>query len=241
MSLKSVLSNKYVKLAIESAYNDNSTKLLIFSNLITIVFALHFSWNLPMLLFIYWCQSIIIGFFTFFKLLFLKTDSLLVTIVHGFFIVVFFTFSILWHIMYLSFIIVLFVASIQESGIGNIAIDPLDFLFIILSVMLFFINHLYSFLVHIKAFAKAKHSVLDVLFASGIRLIPILMAILFAVFAGGFFSGFLSVLGVENSKVAGFSFFVLLGFLIFKSFADILMHNREHKDEVAESSLSDII
>ena len=52
--------------------SDHSTLFLIFSNIVLIIFALFENWNILTIMFIYWCQSIIIGFFTFLKMLTLK-------------------------------------------------------------------------------------------------------------------------------------------------------------------------
>ena len=44
---------------------DKSTKLLIISNIVTIIFALSERWDLKTVLWIYWFQSIIIGYFNY--------------------------------------------------------------------------------------------------------------------------------------------------------------------------------
>ena len=55
--------------------SDHSTLFLIISNIVMIIFALVENWDLLTIMFIYWCQSLIIGFFTFLKMLTLKDFS----------------------------------------------------------------------------------------------------------------------------------------------------------------------
>src|SRR3989338_10042769 len=49
-----------------------SAIVLLSSNLLTMVLAIAFGWNIYILLWGYWTQSVIIGFFTFLKILFAK-------------------------------------------------------------------------------------------------------------------------------------------------------------------------
>jgi len=56
-------------------YSDSSLWALIVSNLAIIVWALIEGWSLSPLMWIYWCQSAIIGFFWFFKIWGLKEFS----------------------------------------------------------------------------------------------------------------------------------------------------------------------
>lgn len=48
---------------------DKSTKLLVVSNIVTIVFAIIEGWDLHTLLLIYWFQSVIIGYFNYKRIL----------------------------------------------------------------------------------------------------------------------------------------------------------------------------
>ena len=56
-------------------YLDSSLWALIISNLVIIAWALLEGWSLDPLMWIYWCQSAIIGLFWFFKILGLKEFS----------------------------------------------------------------------------------------------------------------------------------------------------------------------
>lgn len=48
---------------------DKSTKLLVVSNVITIIFAVIENWDLNSVLWIYWFQSVIIGYFNYVRML----------------------------------------------------------------------------------------------------------------------------------------------------------------------------
>ena len=54
---------------------DLSLLFLLFSNILTIFFAITENWNLSTIMWIYWFQSIIIGFFNFIRILQLKEFS----------------------------------------------------------------------------------------------------------------------------------------------------------------------
>ena len=51
---------------------DPSTLLLVFSNLAAVFLAVWQGWNVLMVLWVYWFQSVIIGFFNFLRILSLK-------------------------------------------------------------------------------------------------------------------------------------------------------------------------
>lgn len=55
--------------------SDLSLWALIFSNLITIAWALIEGWSLAIIIWVYWCQSVVIGILWFFKILTLKEFS----------------------------------------------------------------------------------------------------------------------------------------------------------------------
>jgi len=59
----------------KSLKSDLSGWTLILSNLLAVYFAVREDWSLPTTMLIYWCQSSIIGFFNFVKILSLKQFS----------------------------------------------------------------------------------------------------------------------------------------------------------------------
>jgi hypothetical protein len=66
---------KYWKNILEHVYRDPSSWVLILTNLIAIGTAIIQQWSIDNLLWIYWSQSIIIGFFSVIKILSLKKFS----------------------------------------------------------------------------------------------------------------------------------------------------------------------
>src|SRR3989338_6196767 len=230
MRLKSSFNSNFTKLIIKlliiksAALVSNSTKLLIFSNLVNIVAALYFNWSVFSLMIIFWCQSLIIGFFTILKMLFLKHVHWTAR-VSG--ILNFAALYGIFHIIFLVLIIIFFSSSELISYLIGSAVtitNPLDFVFILFGPILFFINHLYSFLVHRQAFAKTKPSVETVMTAAWIRVVPMYtfftfvfpFAFIFLIIS--FFSGF----NIFSNWI--FSFFALLGFSFFKLVVDVLAH-----------------
>jgi len=202
--------------------SDHSTLLLILSNLIMIFFAIFENWNLLTIMFIYWCQSVIIGVFTFFKILSLKnfsTDeinsSLNITmsttrskVVSAFFFL--FHYSG-FHFGYFFFLIAnpFYNSSSQASFTG---------ITVLIVVVIFFINHLFSFLYNRKKDAKKKRNIRKIMMFPYIRIIPMHLTIIF----GSYFI------------MTGAPQISLIFFLILKIIADVAMHVIEHKEASAE-------
>jgi len=204
---------------ISSLQNDSSAKVLVLSNLITIVLAVVFNWSLMIILWGYWCQSIIIGFFNFLRILSLKdfsTEGLKINGVKGqpsattgikFFIAIFFAIHYgIFHLVYALFLgLFTFVSQ---------SISPVDFGYIFLMAGIFFLNHLFSFL-HFKDKPK-KHNIGTVMFFPYARIFPMHLIIMF---------------GLPFYALGG-SLPVLVLFLLLKTGADLVMHFIEHKEQL---------
>jgi len=192
---------------------DISLWFLFFVNLFTIFLAISQSWKLTTLMWIYWFQSIIIGFFNFVRILQLKeftTDGYKVngiqpptTTITKIFTAFFFLFHFGgFHFVYLLFLIAL--------SMGKIFGDTLrldEFLWILITSVMFCINHLFSYFYN-KSIDNQKPNIGALMFYPYARVLPIHLTIV------GF--GFI----FQNS---------LLFFLILKTFADCIMHIIEHK------------
>jgi len=200
--------------------SDRSARFLILSNIVLIIFALVENWNLITIMYIYWCQSIIIGFFTFLKMLTLKNystegvnyNTMPVTIAAKVFMSFFFLFHYgMFHFGYYMFLIsgAFFSSSLDLTSLG-IA------LYIVVGV--FFVNHLYSFLHNRERDANKKQNIGKIMFFPYIRIIPMHLTIVF----GGIF-----MMGGGNPKD------VILLFLLLKTFADVAMHSVEHRESIA--------
>ena len=200
--------------------SDQSTRFLILSNIILIIFALFENWNLITLMFIYWCQSIIIGFFTFLKMLTLKDfstegvnyDQMPPSSGAKVFMSIFFLFHYgMFHFAYYTFLIngAFFRSNLELEAVG---------LSLIIVIGVFFANHLFSFLYNRKRDANKKQNIGKIMMFPYIRIIPMHLTIIF----GGMFI-------ISGGSAQG----VILLFLVLKTIADVAMHSIEHRDTVA--------
>jgi cellulose synthase/poly-beta-1,6-N-acetylglucosamine synthase-like glycosyltransferase len=160
---------------------------------------------------IYWFQSITIGFFNFIRILQLKEFS-----TEGFkindkpaqptqstkiFTAFFFLFHYgLFHFGYMTFIL----TGIFTKAYGNLPTFA-DLIYIFLISLLFFINHLFSY-VYNKPKDTKKQNIGALMFYPYARIIPMHLTIIF------------------GSAVAD----ALSFFLVLKTFADAIMHIVEH-------------
>jgi len=205
---------------------------LLFTNLVIIVLAILGNWDLAMVMFIYWAQSIIIGFFTVVTLLLAEvppsapdkdpTDpepggSRVIHIrnpwvgkgiLAGFFILHYGFF----HWVYFSFIV--------ESGIfGTVNLADPE---IWLSCGLFFVNHLYSYITYSRRQTKGTLDIVETLVSPYRRIVPMHMTIIF----GGILLLVLQLAGIQSTLP------VLVIFLVIKTGADIAAHIDKHQPNV---------
>jgi hypothetical protein len=194
-----------------------SVLTLIFSNLFTIILAVCEHWSLGELMYIYWWQNIIIGLFNVPRILMLDNSAIITIfpelsspnipplatsrtkIALAIFFVVHYG---IFHSGYLCFIHFLFKGS-----------DPR---LIFLPTAVFFLHHLFSFLKNYKEDEK-KLDVRRVMFLPYQRIIPMHLTIM----AGTF------IMMVLKNRLA--EQFVLILFLILKTYTDVKMHRIEHR------------
>ena len=202
--------------------SDNSTLFLISSNILMIFLAIFENWDLITIMFIFWCQSVIIGIFTFFKILDLKNFS-----TDGFYInnrpakptrstkigtAFFFLFHYgFFHFGYLMFII-------ANPFFNKNSTTVFTGFTIILAVSIFFVNHLYSFIYNRQKSSNKKQNIGKIMFFPYIRIIPMHLTIIF----GSFF------------LMKGIPQFSLILFLLLKTVADVSMNIIEHRDKISE-------
>jgi len=195
---------------------DSSAYFLIVVNIIIIIIAIIKQFDFLTLLFIYWCQSVIIGLFNFIRIFNLKnftTENIEVnnqkikpTKASRNFIAFFFLFHYgFFHVIYLMFLM-------NNLHSGFLFILPIS-----LSVGLFFLNHLFSFIKNFKQDTEKKQDLGKVMIFPYARIIPMHFSIIL-----GF--GFLSLFGNGDDSI------MIIFFLILKTVADVVMHNREHRD-----------
>jgi hypothetical protein len=197
--------------------NDTSALFILLSNLFTLILALVQAWHVATVLFIYVIQSIIIGFFTYIKILLYKPGpeghisskgkviimpSFVGKIVN-FFLATFFAMHYGgFQIAYLFFLTALgFMTKMPASDIPVILLAGLGF----------FIAHLVSFIQH----RKEHYSLMRTMFFPYLRIIPMHATIIVG-------AGFL-LLSPNASP------FVLTFFMALKTIADLILHKKEHQ------------
>ena len=186
--------------------------VLLLSNIIVIYIALTEGWNLTTLLWVYWFQSIVIGFFHFIRILQLQEFSTEGFKINGqpaqptrgtkIFTAYFFLFHYgIFHIVYLVFLLTgTFTETYGES------LNITESKAILYAALVFFINHLFSFFYNRPRDTK-KQNIGALMFYPYARILPMHLTIILS-------SLFTSA---------------LLFFLVLKTFSDILMHVIEHK------------
>jgi len=190
---------------------DSSLWLLLFSNFITIFFATKEGWNLSTIMWVYWFQSITIGFFNFVRILQLKefsTEGLRINgqsveptqstkIRTAFFFLVHYG---LFHFGYMAFLLS-----------GNFAISYgqnfgiLELKSIFLTAIIFFVNHLFSYFYN-KPKDSRNQNIGNLMFYPYLRIIPMHLTIIL----GSYYVNALPI------------------FLVLKTFSDAAMHIVEH-------------
>lgn len=196
--------------SIRIAAEDYSAWALLATNVVVIVMALAQDWNVANLMVVYWCQSAIIGIFTVAKILSLKSVSdsedlrktgaqvknpVVVKIFNAVF------FAIHYGGFHLGYLV--FIAFFLGSGIATIPPKQL-----LLTIMLLFANHLFSFIYNFKGGRERRQNISRVFFFPYARILPMHLAIMLGLALGGSAP--------------------LLIFLVMKTLADIAMHNMEH-------------
>ena len=205
---------------------DPSVLALIFSNLLTLTLALIFSWDIFIILIIYVVQSLIIGFFTFVRILTLSNYSTAGFLINGkkpassfgvkIFTAIFFAFHYgMFHTVYLFFIMFFMVAfsfGANPINLPNIS-ELVVFGFpVLVSFVLFFISHGISFLFFRDK--QKQENIGTIMFSPYYRIIPMHLTIIF---------GF--VLLVIHPIL------MLVLFLLIKTIVDVVMHILEHKEQ----------
>jgi len=187
---------------------DSSTFSLLISNVIIIVLALVQKWDVATVLWVYWMQSIIIGFFQFLRILSLKNFS-----TENFTInnkpvgatpgtKLFTAFFFLLHFGFFHFIYAIFIFNFFKST------NPFDFTYLFLGGLVFFINHFFSYW-HNKIVDRQKmQNIGQLTFSPYARIIPMHLIIIFG-----------AILGQAS----------LVIFLLLKTLIDLVMHIYKHQ------------
>lgn len=190
---------------------DPSLWFLLLSNLATIFFATKENWNLSTIMWVYWFQSITIGFFNFIRILQLKEFSTEGFKINGQpaqptqSIKIFTAFFFLFHYGFFHFVYMIFLLTgTFTKAYGNTP-NFIELKYIFLTALLFFVNHLFSYNYNRPKDTK-KQNIGSLMFYPYARIIPMHLTIIF----GSVFVGALPL------------------FLVLKTFADGIMHVVEH-------------
>jgi hypothetical protein len=211
------------------ATTDSSLAALVLANIITIVLAIIGNWDLSTVLFIYWAQSVVIGFFAVVTILSADSASLAAEmnglaagnpgkkmvwstrgvtlykfVMAGFFCVHYG----LFHFAYFMFIV--------EGGLFgpvNLAAGG-----VWAACGVFFANHLYSFLYNRGREPQGVQSLNAAFFRPYNRIIPMHLTIIFGAFVVLAFG----LIGITTLLP------VLVLFLALKTYMDVRMHIRKH-------------
>jgi hypothetical protein len=189
---------------------DLSLFSLVITNIIVIILAIIQKWDFPILFSVYIAQTQIIAFFYFFKIIFKKntitygltinkktinptiTNKLILALLYygGF---------------YLVMRIVYFFAQFLSFTVPGLNLSKMATAFV--GIVIFFINHLISFIVNFKIDSEKEETLKELMIAPYLRTIPIIIISFF-----GILLNFLSII-----------------FLILKAIVDIYSHNYIHQ------------
>lgn len=205
-------------------FADSSAISLLISNIIVIILAIVQKWDIATVLWVYWMQSIIIGFFQFLRILSLKkfsTENFKInnqpthpTTSTKLFTAFFFAF----HYGFFHFIYAIFLFNFFKSS------QPFDFANLFLGGFIFFINHFFSYYQNEQSSSSNRtideqktQNIGTLMFTPYARIIPMHLIIIFG-----------AILGQSALSV----------FLLFKTMADLVMHTLKHKTNLPNESLS---
>lgn len=196
-------------MSVKTSFFDSSLLTLFVANIITVIATLHGEWQLSTILFIYWVQSVTIGFFNAKRMSALDNFSTKFIQMNGkpvpntdlgkkalisFFILHYGIF----HFVYFLFLVIF---SIMRG---------IDFLGVLVASTIFIFNHFYSYKLHLEEDKQKARHIVGVMFHPYVRIIPMHLTIILAFM----FSG-----------TTG-----LLIFMTLKTVADLISHFIEHLD-----------
>jgi len=131
---------------------DISTTVLILANVVTIIVAVAFKWNVIDVMWVYWAQSIIIGLIACFRMLLLKQ-----IFTAGFFLIHYGGF-------HLGYFLFLYFPEQPQTGIPTVGIA--------LCILIFLVNHAFSYWHNRKRDMNRKPNIGTLMFAPYVRIIP---------------------------------------------------------------------
>ncbi|MCZ7609478.1 MAG: DUF6498-containing protein [Ignavibacterium sp.] len=200
-------------------FKKTSTITLIFSNVLVILFTIIDEISALEVLWIYWSQSVIIGIFTFTKIITIKnfsTDRIKIenqkpiaaraaAVVSAFFFLFHYG---LFHLVYAVFLV-------SFSTLSNFSVNSNSYIFIIVSAGVFFINYLIEYIKSNKEQQVEEPNLGKLFSAPYARIIPMHLTIIF----GGFI-GSIGQIFSANANIA-----VVALFSTIKTVVDLITHS----------------
>ncbi len=187
-------------------FQDVSVTSLLFSNILVIILAIVQKWDISAVLWVYWIQSVIIGFFQFMRILSLKkfsTDNFTInnkSVSPTFQTKTFTAFFFMFHYGLFHFIYAIFIFNFFAN-------QAVDFAYLFLGGFIFFLNHAFSFHQNKIADERKTQNIGQLMFTPYARIIPMHLIIIFG-----------AMLGQQ----------AMIIFLLLKTAADLLMHAIKH-------------
>lgn len=188
--------------------SDTSFLSLLFSNILVIILAIIQRWEVSTVLWVYWIQSIIIGFFQFLRILSLKNFSTQKFEINNKPVLpttqtkIFTAFFFLFHYGFFHFIYAIFLFNLFTSN------QPFDFTYLSIGGLIFFLNHFFSYRQNKIIDEQKIQNLGTLMFTPYTRIIPMHLIIIFG-----------AILGQS----------VLIVFLLLKTLADLIMHTNKHR------------
>ena len=197
-------------------FRDRSLWSLLLANGVTILLAMVQNWDVLALMWVYWFQSVMIGFSSFRRIRSLGEFSTTGLKINGRpvapteetknRIAFFFLFHYgLFHLAYFAFLLTFSAGGMYNGADGN-GLSSADLVYIIPTALLFLANHVYSYFYN-KPRDTGRQNIGTLMFYPYARIVPMH----FTIILGGFLSG------------------GLLLFLLLKTLADAIMHVVEHR------------
>jgi len=200
----------------ENLFYDRSLWFLLGSNAVTVVLAVTQNWNLLPLMWVYWFQSIVIGFFNFLRIRHLSEFSTEGLAINGhpveptpetknriarFFLLHYGMF----HLVYFIFLLVFSLTGMFSTADEDV-LNTADLKYILPLALLFLGNHLFSYFYN-RPRDIGRQNIGMLMFYPYARIIPMHLTIILGFFLGN----------------------RLLFFLLLKTLADAIMHVVEHR------------
>ena len=194
--------------SLKKYFSDPSLISLLISNLLVIILAITQKWDTSTVLWVYWMQSIIIGFFQFTRILSLKkfsTENFTINnkpVSPTLNTKIFTAFFFMFHYGFFHFIYAIFLFNLFKSD------KPLDFGYLFVGSFIFFLNHAFSYFNNRIIDQQKTQNIGILMFSPYARIIPMHLIIIFG---------------------AILAQFALIPFLILKTLTDLIMHIIKHK------------